>query len=78
MFYWELSDSADIFCPVTQVTSSQRGHHGHMGSRVRFGGVYGGRRPWAELLPWVLWDASGYLVSFEAMPTEPDVRDFLR
>ena len=54
-----------------------------MGSGVRFGGVYGGWRPWAELLPWVLWGTplalagTSYLVRFEAMPTEPDVRDFL-
>lgn len=70
--------AADIFCPVTQVMSRIRWHH-----RVRFGGVCGGRRPWAELLPWASsgtplagWDnLSGG--NFEAMPTEPDVRGFL-
>lgn len=75
-------DSSDIFYPVTQVTSSQHVHHSHMGSRVTFGGVYGGRRPWAELLllgPLGRLSLAGptYLVSFGAMPTEPDVRDFL-
>lgn len=67
-----------MFCPVTQVMSRIRWHH-----RVRFGGVCGGRRPWAELLPWASsgaplagWDnLSGG--NFEAMPTEPDMRGFL-
>lgn len=37
------------------IKSSEQGCH-----RVRVGGVYGGRRAWAELLPWVLWDASDW------------------
>lgn len=47
---------------------------------ARFGGVYEGRRPWADLLPGVLWDdvagpGTSYLVRFGAVPTGPDVRD---
>lgn len=50
-------------------------------SECSLGGVYGGRRPWAELVPRDLWDAPGlrlgYLVRIEAVATKPDVWDFL-
>lgn len=56
------------------IKSSEQSSH-----RVRVGGVYGGRRAWAEVLPWVLCLARmTYLGATEAIPTEPDVRGFLR
>lgn len=83
-FCWEIRLSSDLFCPVWDRSRLvNMGNQSHMSSRVRLGGVYGGRRAWAELLPvgplgrlW-LWLGQVIWLDFEAMPTEPDVRDFL-